>query len=148
MYASILIATDGSELGGKGLRHGLALAGALGVPVTVLTVTEPWAPGFDDAMALAGDPALQQEYRAGCAEAARRILDDALAQAAAAGVACRTLHVPDAYPSGAIVRAAADCGAELVVMASHGRGGLGRALLGSQTQAVLSDSRVPVLVVR
>ena len=148
MYDRILISTDGSELAGKGLDQGLALAAALAVPVVVLTVTEPWMPAFDDALALSADPGMQAEYREGCARSAQRILRDASAQAAKAGVACETVHVPDGYPSDAIVQAASDHGAGLVVMASHGRRGLGRVLLGSQTQAVLAHSKVPVLVVR
>ena len=148
MYDRILIATDGSELAGKGLRHGLALAAALHVPVVVVTVTEPWMPAFDDALALSADPMLQQEYREGCALSAKRILEDAVAQASTAGVACETVHVPDGFPSDAIVQAVAEHRAGLVVMASHGRRGLGRVLLGSQTQAVLARSTVPVLIVR
>ena len=148
MYDRILIATDGSELAGKGLRHGLALAATLHVPVVVVTVTEPWMPAFDDALALSADPMLQQEYREGCALSAKRILEDAVAQASAAGVACETVHVPDGFPSDAIVQAVAEHRAGLVVMASHGRRGLGRVLLGSQTQAVLARSTVPVLIVR
>jgi nucleotide-binding universal stress UspA family protein len=148
MYDRILIATDGSELAGKGLRHGLDLAAALRVPVVVVTVTEPWMPAFDDALALSADPALQQAYREGCAQSAQRILEDAVAQASRAGVACVTVHVPDGFPSDAIVHAATEHGAGLVVMASHGRRGLGRVLLGSQAQAVLAKSTVPVLVVR
>ena len=148
MYKRILIATDGSELGNRGLDHGLQLAAALRVPVVVVTVTEPWMPAFDDALALSADPAMQQEYREGCAHSAQRILDNAVAQATAAGVACQTVHVPDGFPSEAIVKAALDHGAGLVVMASHGRRGLGKVLLGSQTEAVLARCRIPVLVVR
>ncbi|WP_374012862.1 universal stress protein [Pseudoxanthomonas koreensis] len=148
MYDRILIATDGSELAARGLQHGLRLAAALSTPVLVLTVTEPWTPAFVDAVALAADPSLQQEYRQGCVQSAEQILEAAAAQAAALGVACTTVHVPEGYPSEVIVAAAAEHGAGLVVMASHGRSGLGRVLLGSQTQAVLSHSTVPVLVVR
>lgn len=148
MYQRILIATDGSELAGKGLAHGLALAAALRVPVVVVTVTEPWMSAFDDVMALSADPELLARYQEGCARSAQRILQDAVAQATTAGVACEAVHVADGYPSEAIVKAAADHGADLVVMASHGRSGLGRVLLGSQAQAVLARSTVPVLVVR
>jgi nucleotide-binding universal stress UspA family protein len=148
MYDRILIATDGSELSGKGLRHGLALATALRVPVLLVTVTEPWMPAFDDALALSADPAMQAEYREGCAHSAQKILQEAVAQATTAGVACETLHVADGFPSEAIVKAAGEHRAGLIVMASHGRRGLGRMLLGSQTQAVLSQATVPVLVVR
>ena len=146
MYRRILIATDGSELAGKGLDHGLDLARAVGAHVVVVTVTEPWMPAFDDALALSADPDMQREYREGCERSAQRILADAAAQAAAAGVACTTVHVPDGHPSDAIVHAAAEHGADLVVMASHGRRGLGKVLLGSQTEAVLARSKVPVLV--
>ena len=82
MYERILIATDGSELAGKGLAHGLTLAAALRVPVLVVTVTEPWMPAFDDALALSADPAMQAQYREGCSRSAQRILQDAAAQAA------------------------------------------------------------------
>lgn len=148
MYRRILIATDGSELAGKGLDHGLDLARALRVPVVVVTVTEPWMPAFDDAMAMASDPDMQRQYREGCERSAQRVLADAAAQAAAVGVECTTVHVPDGHPSDAIVQAAEEHGASLVVMASHGRRGLGKVLLGSQTGAVLARSKVPVLVVR
>ena len=148
MYERILIATDGSELAGKGLAHGLALAAALRVPVLVVTVTEPWMPAFDDALALSADPAMQAQYKEGCSRSAQRILQDAAAQAAGAGAACETVQVAEGYPSEAIARVAVERGAGLVVMASHGRSGLGRMLLGSQTQALLAKATVPVLVVR
>ena len=85
MYKHILIATDGSELAGRGLVHGLALAAALRVPVVVVvTVTEPWMTAFDDALSMSSDPLLQAEYHKGCAQAAQRILHDAQARAEAA----------------------------------------------------------------
>ena len=120
----------------------------VGVVTPTSKATEPWMPAFDDALALSADPAMQAEYREGCARSAQRILQDALARATTAGVACETVHVADGHPSEAIVAAVAGHGAGLVVMASHGRRGLGRVLLGSQTQAVLAKSTVPVLVVR
>ena len=43
MYKHILIATDGSELAGRALAHGLALAKELKAPVTVVTVTQLWS---------------------------------------------------------------------------------------------------------
>ena len=118
------------------------------MPVLVVTVTEPWMPAFDDALALSADPAMQAQYKEGCSRSAQRILQDAAAQAAGAGAACETVHVAEGYPSEAIARVAVERGAGLVVMASHGRSGLGRMLLGSQTQALLAKATVPVLVVR
>ena len=46
MYKHILIATDGSELAGRALAHGLALAKEVKAPVTLVTVTQPWS-AFD-----------------------------------------------------------------------------------------------------
>lgn len=60
----------------------------------------------------------------------------------------QVLHVEDRAPAEAIIDTAREHGCDLVVMASHGRSGLGRLLLGSQTQAVVGRSSVPVLVVR
>ncbi|WP_353813118.1 universal stress protein [Mesorhizobium sp.] len=68
--------------------------------------------------------------------------------AARIGVSADVLHVPDARPAEAIVEAAKAQEGSLIVMASHGRRGLGRLLLGSQTSEVLAHSPVPVLVVR
>ena len=53
MYKNILIATDGSQLAGKGVKHGLALAEKLGAKVTFLSVVEPLMPAAIQA-AIAG----------------------------------------------------------------------------------------------
>ena len=64
------------------------------------------------------------------------------------GIAASTIHVADALPATAIVETAQSAGCNLIVMASHGRRGLRRLLLGSQTAEVLAHSHTPVLVVR
>ena len=78
MYKHILIATDGSELAGRALAHGLALAKELNAPVTVVTVTQPWS-APEMALFSAGkanlDPVRQFEDMA--AASAKVILDDA-----------------------------------------------------------------------
>lgn len=149
MYKHILIATDGSDLAGKGVDHGLSLAKQLGAAVTVVTVTEMWS------TADAANPARWQldrhpiqEYEAAAAASAKAILDSVATTAKKAGVAAKLLHVKDRHPAEGIVEAAAETGCDLVVMASHGRRGIGRLLLGSQTTEVLTHSKVPVLVVR
>ncbi|HVW93305.1 MAG TPA: universal stress protein [Devosia sp.] len=149
MYSRILIATDGSELAGRGLEQGLALAKALGSEVAVLTVSEPWMPVGVDATGFAiTDFSLSDEYRRAAEEVGKEILDKALARASAAGVPCEVAYIARSYPADAILDYAAANGVELIVMASHGRRGLGRVLLGSQTNEVLTRSAVPVLVVR
>lgn len=149
MYKHILISTDGSEVAQKGVDHGLSLAKSLGAKVTIVTVTERfpiyagaagagWVPGPDE----------MAQYEAGQKEAADRVLAEAKAAADKIGVDAETVHVPDAQPAEAIIAAAKDRSCGLIAMSSHGRRGLGRLLLGSQTSEVLAHSHVPVLVVR
>ena len=149
MYKKILIATDGSPLATKGLDHGLRLAKGLGARVTVLTVSEPWFPPVVDPYGYyALDDAQLMAMRQSAARAAEGILKAARSAADAAGVVCETAYEPTAHPADAIVAYAQESGADLIVMASHGRRGVQRVLLGSQTNHVLSHSPVPVLVVK
>jgi nucleotide-binding universal stress UspA family protein len=144
MYKHILIATDGSELAGRAVAAGLALAKALEARVTALTASEPWT-----AMVI-GEPALMfpmEEYEKAAAENASRILSAVSSSAEEAGVECETVHVTD-FPAEAIIAAAKTKGCDLIVMASHGRRGLSKLLLGSQASRVLMLSEVPVLVCR
>ena len=149
MSEHILIATDGSELSDRGLVKGLALAKALNARVTVVTMT-PAYPMPIDMRGIGGVPhpdalAAYSDHQKAHAD---DILNAARQKALGAGVDIATLHVPDAHVADAILAAVQDKGATMVVMASHGRRGVGRLLLGSQTSEVLSHSKVPVLVVR
>lgn len=145
MYKHLLIASDGSELGTKAVTQGLALAKALGAKATVVNVTEPWS------AVLAGDAAVAfpyEDYEKACAASAATILDAAKATAKDLGVDVKAVHIQDQYPAEGIISAAASCGADLIVMASHGRKGLTRILLGSQTNRVVTHTELPVLVCR
>jgi nucleotide-binding universal stress UspA family protein len=64
------------------------------------------------------------------------------------GISVDLLHVSDAHPATAIIETAKSRGCDLIVMASHGRRGLRKLWLGSQTSEVLADGGVPVLVVQ
>jgi nucleotide-binding universal stress UspA family protein len=149
MYTNILIATDGSDVALNGLDHGLSLARSLSSKVTVVTVTEPF-PLIAGATASgwAAGPEAIVRYEAGQEAFAKGVLLSAKATAERAGVAVETIHIADRWPADAIVEVAAMRGCDLIVMASHGRRGLGRLLLGSQTAEVLAHSKIPVLVVR
>lgn len=149
MYNRILISTDGSELSQKGIDHGLALAKALGLPATIVTVTERFpvyssGVGYD----FAWSSSALDEYTDGQSKVADAILGHAVQSAERLGVQVETVHVPEADVADAIISGARkrDCG--LIVMASHGRRGLGRLMLGSKTSEVLLHSDIPVLVVR
>ena len=148
MYKRILIATDGSPLSSRGLEKGLELAAGLGAEVDILTVCEPWAVGMYDAMGWSAGYENSPEYVEDRRKQAMKVLDPALAAASAAGVKANALHVLDRYAADAIMETLDAQGSDLVVMASHGRRGLTRALLGSQTAEVLARAKVPVLVIR
>jgi nucleotide-binding universal stress UspA family protein len=144
VYKHILIAADGSELAGRAVTAGLALAKVLDARVTVVTATEPWS-----AMVI-GEPALTfpiQEYEKAAAEKATRILASAGSAAKDAGVAYETMQVSD-FPAEGIIATAKEKGCDLIVMASHGRRGLSKLILGSQAARVLALSTVPVLICR
>jgi nucleotide-binding universal stress UspA family protein len=144
MYEHILIATDGSELAGRAVAAGIGLAKTLNARVTIVTVTEPWS-----AMVI-GEPALVfpvEDYEKAAAENASRILANVASLAKDAGVACATKHVSD-FPAEGIVATAKNMGCDLIVMASHGRRGLSKLILGSQATRVLALSTVPVLICR
>jgi nucleotide-binding universal stress UspA family protein len=148
MYKKLLIATDGSELARKALEHGLSLAKAVDSSVVILTVTEMWS-----ALEMSREAASEavhaiETYEKVEAERARAVLEKAADRACEIGVACETRHVSDRRPSEGILEVARETGCDLVVMATHGRRGVNRVLLGSQTHQVLSHSEIPVLVLR
>lgn len=145
MYSHILIATDGSELAHKALVQGFALAKSLGSKVTVVTVTEPWTAVVPGEMGMAFPV---DEYEKGAADNAATILAAVKKEADAAGVAAETVHMADQFPADGIIATAKEKSCDLIVMASHGRRGLSRLLIGSQANQVVIHSEVPVLVVR
>lgn len=148
MYKHILIATDGSEIATKGVAHGLELAKSIGAKVTIVTVSEHWsALGMAHAVRSGVNNPVQVFDEAAREEAAT-ILGAAAELAEGTGLAVETLHIPENYPADGIIKAAEDKGCDLIVMASHGRRGASRLLLGSQASEVVALASVPVLVVR
>ena len=147
MYTGILLSTDGSDVARKGVKHGLALAKALNTKATVITVTDP-LPVVEFVSGHAGGGISQQDWDAACKVRAGKVLDEARAIAEEIGISAELLHVPNAHPATAIIETAKSRGCDLIVMASHGRRGIRKLLLGSQTSEVLADGSVPVLVVQ
>jgi nucleotide-binding universal stress UspA family protein len=148
MYRRILIATDGSELATKGVTYGIAMAKDLKVPVSVVTVTEAWSAFELARMARLGVQNPIAQYEELVAAAAKNILEKAAQLAKSQGVTCELVHVRDQHPAEGIIATAKDKGCDLIVMASHGHRGIDRLLLGSQTNEVLTHSKVPALIVR
>ncbi len=148
MYKKILIPTDGSELAGKAVKHGLKLAKQMGASVVIVTVTEIWSPLEMAASVERGKPNPIELYETAADQSANEILAAAKTLSEAEGVKTETLHIRDRAPAVGINETADMYDCDLIVMASHGRRGLGRMLLGSQTAEVLAFAKVPVLVLR
>jgi nucleotide-binding universal stress UspA family protein len=145
MYSNVLIPTDGSELSGKAVEHGLALAKWIGAKATALTVLQPFHTLTIDTQMIEDTPA---RYKARMQENAEKILAAVAAAAQAAGVVCATVQAEHEHPYRAIIDIATSKGCDLIVMASHGRRGISALVLGSETVKVLTHCKVPVLVHR
>ena len=145
MYRNIMIATDGSDLARKAVDHGLAIAKGLGAKVTALTVTEMMPTQNAMLMPRASDV---DRYESEAHSNALEILGKVAEAARGAGVACDIVHVADKTAAEGILETSREKGCDLIVMASHGRRGLNRLLLGSHAQEVMVASKVPVLVCR
>jgi nucleotide-binding universal stress UspA family protein len=151
MFRHILIPTDGSELAEHAVTNGLSLAKSVGAKVTVIIVQETF-----DWLSVPETRASQRQALENLAKHneqvekhAASVLSQAADAAKQAGVPCDTMQVENARnPYQAIIAAASDRGCDLIVMASHGRGGLSAVVLGSVTNKVLTHTKIPVLVYR
>jgi len=145
MYTSILIPTDGSELAGKAVQHGIALAKQTSAKVTALTVVPPFHTLTTDARMIEDTPA---QYKARMHKEAEKTLDAAVSCAKSEGVVCETIQVEHEHPYQAIINTATSKSCDLIVMASHGRHGVSAMIIGSDTVKVLTHCKIPVLVYR
>lgn len=148
MYKHVLVATDGSELARKGLEHGLALAKQLDAKVTILTVSEPLRPEAARAAQLAGVDIAATRYDQQLESLMKERFAYIEDRARDHDIKVNLTHEIDDSPAEAIIRVAKLSGCDLIVMSSHGRRGVQKMLLGSQTSEVLVKTPVPVLVIR
>lgn len=147
MYKNILVATDGTRLSGKAITQAVALAKALGARLTAFYASPDYPlPVYAEGAIV--EPMSRREYAAICKEEADRILGAVAAKAKSARVALNAVHVVNSTPWRAILAAARRHRCDAIVMASHGRRGLSAVLLGSETQKVLTHTKLPVIVVR
>ncbi|WP_426113692.1 universal stress protein [Massilia sp. PWRC2] len=145
MFTRILIPTDGSELSQQAVLAGMTLASKLGAEVIGLSVM----PRFHT---VSLDPDMLEDTAERFRQSAQARADDDLAfvskAAADAGVSSTVETGTSDDPWQAIIDTAHAHACDLVVMASHGRKGWKGLLLGSETQKVLVNSTIPVLVYR
>jgi nucleotide-binding universal stress UspA family protein len=147
MYKNILVATDGTRLSGKAITHAIELAKALGAGLTAFYASPDYPlPVYAEGAIV--EPMTRREYAALCKDEADRILGAVAAKAESARIAFNGVHTISSTPWRAILAAARKHRCDVVVMASHGRRGVSAMLLGSETQKVLTHSKIPVIVVR
>lgn len=147
MYRRILLPTDGSTLSDRAVREGVKLAKSIGAQIVGFHAVPPYPAGyFGEPMPVA--PLPPEIYDRNAEKTAERFLARIERAAHAAGVPCRTTWTTDDRPAQAIVAAAKSNRCDMIFMGAHGRTGIARLLLGSQTWKVLSMSKIPVLVYR
>jgi nucleotide-binding universal stress UspA family protein len=147
MYHKVMVTTDGSALSKKAVSHAIGLCQATGAELLALRVTPRFAQSyFEGSLPLSANEVSKIEQR--WSDAAESTLNAVVKQAETKGVKVKALVVKSDIISDAIIAAARKSKVDLIVMASHGRRGLKRLLLGSETQQVLTHSNVPVLVLR
>jgi len=149
MFRNILVPTDGSAMSRRTVRRAVRLAKEQKARVTGLWVGPVWQPSlyaYDESVP-AGFISPRQ-FAASIRRIAARRLGAVRKTAAAAGVRCKTVSARSNFPHMEIIKAARRNRCDLIVMASHGRHGISRLLLGSQTAMVLAYARIPVMVCR
>lgn len=143
MFKHILLPIDGSELSLRAAKMGVELAKTCGARVHALHVVPAFQALIYMSEALAASEATYTEQSM---ELAAEYLDDVKRLAEEAGVKYSGHYDVAEHPHDVILQTAREKRCDLVVMASHGRRGLSRLLLGSETQKVLLQGEVPVLV--
>ena len=144
MFTSILIPTDGSEKAVIAASKAVELAKEQGAKLTAVVVIDPFPYiGLGEASAFG-----LQAYLSEAQAMATQSLDGVRAMAEAAGVPFMAETIERSAVFEGILDAATEQGCDLIVMGSHGRSGIKALILGSETQKVLTHSRIPVLVIK
>ena len=147
MYQRILVATDGSTLSKKAVSSAIALAQLTSAELVALKVIPRYPQSyFEGGLALPASDIARVEKQ--WAEHAQAVVDAVSKSATSKGVKVKAVTAKSDLVSEAIIAAAKKHKCDLIVMASHGRRGIKRLLLGSETQHVLTHSHIPVLVLR
>ena len=145
MFKALLLPTDGSPLSEQAVRQGVALAKALDARVVGLHVTLPFHVLATAPIILASSA---EQYDHDVAEAARKYLATVETEAKNAGVAYYCLTRSSDHPYEEIIEVARQMHCDAICMASHGRRGMSAMVLGSETNKVLTHSKIPVMVFR
>ena len=147
MYTRILVATDGSKLSKKAVGSAMDLAVACGAELVALQVVPPYPISYFEG-GVAVDGAEIKRVEALWATSAQANVDAIKQEAVSKGVKTKAVISRSDVVSNAIIATASKQSCDLIVMASHGRRGIKRLLLGSETQQVLTHATTAVLVLR
>jgi len=147
MFKHILLPTDGSSLSKKAVKRGVEFARKIGARVTALHVM-PEFKDFADVGFVPLSPALKKRLEDEARSRATKMLEAIARQARSRKVRCATLNVANDLPYQEIIATARKKKCDLIMMASHGRRGLSKLLLGSQANKVVTLSPTPVLICR
>jgi nucleotide-binding universal stress UspA family protein len=147
MFKHIFVPTDGSQLSQETVKRAISFASEAGARITFFYAKPEYPVAFYGEGALI-DPTTPEKFAKMAEQQASEILAACVKQAAAANVQNAVATKTSDIPYEAIITAADAAGCDLIFMASHGRRGFGGLLLGSETQKVLTHSRIPVLVYR
>lgn len=143
MFKSILVPTDGTPLSNMAIGKAIEFAKLNpGCRVIGITVAEMMPFAAVEGIGIV-DPA---QYEKSVKDMAQKYVNAVASAAAAAGISCQTIVAQSNNPAEEILKASGMC--DCIFMASHGRKGMARALLGSNTQKVLAEAKVPVVVYR
>ncbi|MET3134856.1 nucleotide-binding universal stress UspA family protein [Oxalobacteraceae bacterium GrIS 1.11] len=145
MFKTILLPTDGSELSDKASATAIEFAQLNQAKIVAISVVQPfpYSPMGDGGVVL--DAGL---YEKQMQEVAQHNIDKVGAAARAANVPFEGVVALSLSPYEEIVAAAATHQCDIILMASHGRTGLNKLFLGSETQKVLAHTTLPVMVLR
>ena len=147
MFKNILIPTDGSPLSQKAVVQGVALAKSVGAKVTAFFAAPPATPiVYRDHLPVGY--ATPGEHEEMIRKTAAKYLGFVERAAKKAGISCEAVHVTSDYPEEGILKVAQKKKCDLIVMATHGQGGLRGMFIGSVTQKVLNQAKIPVMVFR
>jgi len=147
MYKRILVATDGSPLSKRAVRTSIDLAAATGAELVALYVVPRYPVSyFEGGITISNEDIARTEKQ--WADRGQGVVDNVRDTARASGVKAKAVLARSDLVAESIMAAVKKHKCDLVVMASHGRKGIKRILLGSETQQVLTHSSVPVLVLR
>ena len=147
MYQRILVATDGSTLSKKAVRSAIKLASGLDAELVALYVVPRYPMTyFEGGMSISSEEVSRTEKR--WADKGQAVVDEVQQAAQGQGIKAKGVIARSDLVAESIISIAKKHKCDLIVMASHGRKGLKRVLLGSETQHVLTHSTIPVLVLR